>query len=74
MGTFTLIMAGIQAAVAAAPGVIAVFTDAKHLTNAAFGAKLITKAQQDELHAECDARMAAGLADERPAALVVDAD
>ncbi len=50
----------LQAAVAAAPGVIAVFTGAKNLINAALSAKLIPKAQQDELHAVCDARMAAG--------------
>lgn len=50
-----LILQGILAAISAAPGVIALVQKAKDLISALFGANLITKAQQDALHARIDA-------------------
>jgi hypothetical protein len=49
-----LIIQGIEAALAAAPGAIEVAMKAKALIEALFTAKAITKAQQDALFARVD--------------------
>jgi hypothetical protein len=49
-----LIMQGIQAAIKAAPGVIAIVEKGKALIAALFDAKVITKEAQDALHANID--------------------
>ena len=56
--TLLLIIQGIQAALAAAPGVIDVAVKAKALITALFTAGLITKAQQDATHANIDSYQA----------------
>jgi len=49
-----IIIAGIQAAIAAAPGVIDIVAKAKDLITSLFTAKVIDKAQQDALHQHID--------------------
>lgn len=53
-----LILQGIQAAISAAPSVIAIVQSAKDFISSLFGAGLITKAQQDALHQAIDAHAA----------------
>lgn len=53
-----LILQGLEAAIAAAPAVVAIVTKAHELIDTLFGANLITKAQQDAMHATIDARAA----------------
>lgn len=55
IASILLIVQGIQAAIAAAPGVIAVVEKGKDLISALFTAGKITKEQQDALHARIDA-------------------
>ena len=49
-----LIIQGIQAAISAAPGVIDIVNKGKALIASLFGAGVITKDQQDALHAHID--------------------
>jgi len=61
---FTLILAGIQAAIAAAPAVLDIVNKGKALITSLFSAKAITKEQQDAMHLQLDAyaaMMAAGI-------------
>ena len=74
MGTFGLVLSGIQAALAASPAVANLVIQAKDWITALFSAGVITRAQQDALHGVCDAHQAAVLAGQRPDALVVDPD
>ncbi len=53
--TITLIIQGIEAAIAAAPGVVEVAQKAKDFISSLFTANLITKDVQDALHAHVDA-------------------
>lgn len=65
------IVQAFEAAIAAAPQVVELVNKAKEFIAAMFGAKLITKAQQDALHARIDAhvlQVQAGIID--PALLV----
>ncbi len=57
-----LIMQGIQAAIAAAPGVIDIVAKSKALIDSLFTAGAITKEAQDALHKECDSLQAMALA------------
>ena len=69
-----LIMQGIQAAIQAAPGVIAVVTKAKELITSLFTAGVITKEVQDALHQHVDAIAALVAAGVTPPAWQVEAD
>jgi hypothetical protein len=52
------ILAGIQAAISAAPGVLNIVEKGKALIASLFGAGVITKDQQDALHAHVDSMAA----------------
>lgn len=53
-GSLLLIIQGIQAAISAAPAVADIVVKAKDLIASLFGAKLISKEQQDAVHAHID--------------------
>ena len=72
--TFGLILSGIQALLASAPSIVGLADQIKTVINNLFGSGVITADEQNALHAVCDAHMAATLAGQRPAALVVDPD
>jgi predicted RNA-binding protein associated with RNAse of E/G family len=57
-----LIIQGVQAAIAAAPQVVDLVVKAKDFIASLFSAGLITKEQQDRIHAHVDAVCAAALA------------
>lgn len=64
----------IQLGIAAAPVIEDEVKKAKDLITELFSKGLISKAQQDELHAFCDADQAAALAGEVPEAWIVRPD
>lgn len=74
MNTFALIVAGITAALNAAPAVTQLVEQTKGYISALFTAGVITAEQQNQLHAHCDAHMHATLRGEKPPELVVDPD
>lgn len=53
-----LVIQGLNAAISAAPTIVAIVTKAKELVAALFTAGVITKEQQDALHMNIDARAA----------------
>lgn len=69
-----LILQGIQAAIAAAPQVIDIVTKGKDFITALFTANLITKAQQDALHAHVDSMSALAMAGIVPDSWKVEPD
>jgi hypothetical protein len=69
-----LILAGIQAAIAIAPEVEQVIAGAKQLIVGLFSKGLITKEQQDTLHAWVDSQAAMAQAGLVPASWQVDPD
>lgn len=74
MDKILLIMQGIEAAIAAAPKVIAVAEAGKNLITSLAGAGVITDAKQDALHQRVDLVMDAYNRGEVPASLVVEPD
>jgi outer membrane protein TolC len=74
LGTLPLILAGIQAAIQAAPGALKVIAQAKAFITSLFEAGLISKAQQDRTHSEVDAICAAMLAGQIPPELTIEPD
>lgn len=63
-----------QAAIAAAPKVAALVVKAKEYIEALFTAGLISKEQQDQLHAHMDAAQAAALSGNTPPHWTVEPD
>ena len=72
--TLLLIIQAVQAAIAAAPQVADVAVKAKDFIASLFGAGLITKEQQDRIHAHVDAICAAALAGQELPEWTVEAD
>lgn len=72
MTTFSLIVAGINAALNAAPGVISLVNQTKDYITALFVAGVISAEQQNLLRAHCDDHMSATLRGEKPPELVID--
>jgi hypothetical protein len=64
----------IQSAIAAAPQLVSLVTSAKAFIAELFGAGVITKAQQDQLHAHVDAICSAVLTGKEPPEFQVEAD
>ena len=74
IASILLVIQGINAALAAAPGAIEVITKAKELITALFTAKAITKEQQDAIHIQVDATAALVSAGIVPIAWQVEPD
>lgn len=74
ISTFAAIVAGITAALNAAPAVTQLVQQTKDYITALFTAGVITAEQQNTLHAHCDAHMQATLRGEKPPELVIDPD
>lgn len=74
MKTFALILAGVNAVLAAAPEIENVVSQVKQTIDRLFGQGVITREEQDRLKAHCDAHMHARLRGERPPELVIDLD
>lgn len=72
--TLALILKGIKAAIAAAPKVFEVVVAAKEWIGALFSGGLITKEQQDRIHAEVDAICVAAIRGEELPHWTVEAD
>lgn len=72
--TLALIIQGIEAAIAAAPKVIAVAQKGKEMIAELFNAGAISIEQQHAVHSHVDAVMNAALAGETPIAWTVEAD
>jgi hypothetical protein len=70
----SLLLGIITQVIASAPQIAQAVSTMKDLIAALFGAKLITKAQQDALMAYCDANQQMALAGIRPAAWQVEPD
>lgn len=70
----SVIMAGIEAAIAAAPKVIAVAEAGKNLITELFKAGAITTDTQNQLHGRVDVVMEAYLAGEIPPELTIEPD
>lgn len=69
-----IIISGIQAAIGAAPGVVDIVEKGKALISSLFTAKVITKEQQDALHAHIDSLSALAVAGIVPLAWTVEKD
>jgi hypothetical protein len=69
-----MILGGLQTAIQEFPQIIALVTKAKEFIAGLTGAKLITKAQQDALHARIDAISEAAQRGEIPPAWQVEPD
>lgn len=69
-----LLIQGIEAAIAAAPRVVELVAKAKDLVTALFTAKVITKDQQDALHARIDSQALMAAAGIIPAHWQVEPD
>ena len=74
IATVLLVMQAVQACIAAAPGVADIVVKAKDLISSLFTAQLITKAQQDALHAHVEAHAALVAAGIVPPHWSVEAD
>jgi len=74
MTALPVILAGIQAALTAAPAVVEIIKSAKDLITSLFTAKLITQDQQNALHAYIDAHAAMVAAGLTPPAWTVEPD
>jgi hypothetical protein len=74
MPALPIILAGIQAAIGAAPAVVEVIKSAKDLITSLFTAGLITADQQNALHAWVDAHSALVKAGLTPPAWTVEPD
>jgi hypothetical protein len=72
--TILLIIQGVQAAIAAAPQVVEVAQKGKDFITSLFTAGLISKDQQDKIHAHVDAVCAAALAGQELPEWTVEAD
>jgi len=70
----SVILGIITQVIASAPQIAQAVSQMKELVSALFGAKLITKGQQDALMAYCDANQQLALAGIRPAAWTVEPD
>jgi ribosome biogenesis protein Tsr3 len=69
-----IILQGIEALLAAMPGIVGIVDQAKSLVTSMFTAGKITKAQQDSLHAYIDARAALVAAGINPVWWTVEPD
>lgn len=74
MDVVTSIISAIQLAIAAAPKAIKLYEDSKAYISALFKAGVISKADQDALHAHVDAIQAAVDAGEVPPSWTVEKD
>lgn len=72
--TILLIVQGIQAAIQAAPMVVGIVNSAKAYIASLFEAGLISKAQQDAIHAHVDAIAASAASGQTPPEFTVEAD
>lgn len=72
--TILLIVQGIQAAVSAAPQVVAIAKSAKDFVTSLFSAGLISKEVQDAIHAHVDAICDAAIAGDTPPEFTVEPD